>query len=120
MTAEPTPTVRACQPLPSFPVSDEVLAEIEPGPRALLESYNAARPRFAQDNFMRIGESLAQMLVCTSMTDAEVILHLVDLPSGTSAGWRLLEGQPEPPAGRCPNRPETHRHLLIAVWVTVG
>lgn len=107
---DPAPPAR-CEGLGGGAVSDELLAQMGDAPRALMVEYNANRHRFTQDNFMRIGESLMQMLVCTSMTDVEVAAHLQGLPSGTSGGWRVADA----PAGPCPTRPTTHRHLLINV-----
>lgn len=115
LTIDLTPSGQACRPLPLSVVSDRVLDELEPAPRAMMEHLNSTGPLFLRDDFTRIGETLTAMLVCTSMTDGEVNAHAALLPSGTTDGWRLREVQPTPPAGPCPNRP-THRHVVLGVW----
>lgn len=117
LTIDIPPTGRPCPAKPIQPAPPELLEQMPAVARASLEAANAALPLLQQDDFARIAETFVDMLVCTSMTDEEVIAHAARLPSGTSGGWRLREEQPEPPAGPCPNLPATRRHLVLGVFI---
>ena len=94
-----------------------VPAELSPRTRELVEQVAAAAGGQQTPEFYRYGEGLCYASACTSLSDAEAIARMNEVPAGTANGWQLstdgtfADGTPHPHP--CPDNPDTHRHLLF-------
>lgn len=102
-----------CPALPFELVPAELLAEMGPHPRALLERLNATAHLWRTPEFAVIGRSLAAEVVCTTLDGDDLTARVAAVPSGTSGGWELNPGW----AAVCPTSPGTHRHLMVIAAV---
>ena len=79
-------------------------------PEKLEEALNAENG----PDFMIIRETLLNAIVCSSLS----ISRMARVPSGTTYGWVIYEGDifpndVDPHPGPCAEHPETHKHYLF-------
>lgn len=102
---------------------DELLSELRPESAALVREAEAKAEQYPADQVVTVPadgdydhrlakESLFGAIVCTRKTAQEAAAWLTEVrPPGTKHGkWEPAEPPDEIP---CPDRPETHRHVVV-------
>lgn len=82
---------------------------------AMVDRFTAAMPRQHSPEFSRVVEAAAELVVCTSLDDAEATERVNELgpfPDKPERRWQLAGCDCCPPVA-CVDKPATHRHVVF-------
>lgn len=77
---------------------------------AMLRRAVAGMPGHCTDEYAQWDVGLLAAMACTSLDDEQALARARICPSGTSGGWLRDDRRS---AQQCPDRPDTHRHLMF-------